>query len=94
MDLLPLLNIGIILCHTFQSELVHQVDGVGGRQVPILQPTRSTANPNNPGNAGNLGNPGNPSNIGNLGNPGNSPASSHYQSSDVNANDFCIHCTT
>ena len=36
-DFLSLLNIGIVLCHTLQSELIHQVDGVGRRQVAILQ---------------------------------------------------------
>ena len=36
MDLLPLLHIGIVLCDALQGELVHQVDGVGASQVPLL----------------------------------------------------------
>ena len=41
-DFLPLLNVGIVLRHTLQSELVCQVDGVGRRQVAILELLNST----------------------------------------------------
>ena len=36
MHLLSLLDVGVVLRHTLQSELVHQVDGVGVVQVAIL----------------------------------------------------------
>ena len=35
-DLLSLLHIGVVLGHTLQSELVHQVDRVGGMEVAFL----------------------------------------------------------
>ena len=37
MDLLPLLHIGIVLSDPLQSELVHEVDGVGCVQVSLLE---------------------------------------------------------
>ena len=36
MDLLSLLNVGIVLSDSLESELVHQVDGVGVVAVAIL----------------------------------------------------------
>ena len=36
MDLLPLLHVGVVLSHSLQSQLVHQVDGVGGTEVTVL----------------------------------------------------------
>ena len=36
MDLLSLLHVGVVLRDSFQSELVHQVDGVGGPQMSVL----------------------------------------------------------
>ena len=36
-DLLSLFNVGVVLSDSFQSQLVHQVDGVGGAQVLVLQ---------------------------------------------------------
>lgn len=35
-DFLSLLHVGVVLCHTFQGQLVHQVDGVRRAQVFIL----------------------------------------------------------
>ena len=35
-DLLSLLDVGVILGHTFQGELVHQVDRVGASEVALL----------------------------------------------------------
>ena len=35
-DFLALLHVGVVLGHTFQSQLVHQVDGVGRPQVALL----------------------------------------------------------
>ena len=35
-NLLPLLNIGIILSHALECEFVHKIDGVGGPQMLIL----------------------------------------------------------
>ena len=36
MDLLSLLHVGVVLSDSFQSQLVHQVDGVGGAEVSVL----------------------------------------------------------
>lgn len=35
-DLLSLLHVGIVLGHAFQGKLVHQVDGIGSSQIPLL----------------------------------------------------------
>ena len=36
MDLLSLLHVGVVLGHSFQGELVHQVDRVGAFEVALL----------------------------------------------------------
>ena len=36
MDLLSLLHVGVVLGDSFESELVHQVDGVGVVAVAVL----------------------------------------------------------
>ena len=35
-DLLPLLNVGIVLSNSLQCQLIHQVDGVGRVEVTAL----------------------------------------------------------
>ena len=42
MDLLSLLNIGIVLSDSLESQLIHQVDGVGVVAVAFLRERKGT----------------------------------------------------